>query len=436
MKMGKSCAEDAYGWQGVKTDDFGNVTDDSFPGHDNYQNGVIPNGSDSTIYCTSWYDGQPGSGYFTDQGTVDSCTHGGVLNSNELGEALQTAPSNYGTDGGDYQHKPNCTAYDIDWNRLDELKNENTDLYGRLTNPDGMSPDNNGIKCAYGRAEANPQYGIGQGNQYYIDKDTFNNAREAGVFKENPDKSFSEVKGNLTRQDIPNDVSYENKLASAKGEVMAAEDEKQLPTPDQTNSYEVKAEPDKPFMSQPDSAYGYGQGKNYQENNPIPNSAGNETDNALNSNNINAPPAQCQKNDGQLQSGRSQQERFRQGDRQSQGEQSQQGNIQRNEGQSQSGQSVQESKLQSQQSNQNQSSDQTSGVSSGMSTTAANTDQTASGSEKQNSSDGMPTMAAGSNQSNSQIQKPSDGMSATATGQSGNDASSSSGRAQNFGQSM
>lgn len=77
--MGKSCAEDAYGWQGVKTDKLGNVTDDSFPGHDNYQNGVIPNGSDSTIYCTNWYDGQPGSGYFTDKGTVDSCTHNGVL---------------------------------------------------------------------------------------------------------------------------------------------------------------------------------------------------------------------------------------------------------------------------------------------------------------------------------------------------------------------
>ena len=81
--MGKSCAEDAYGWQGIKKDDLGRVTDDNFPGHDNYQNGIIPNGSDLTIYCTNWYDGQPGSGYFTDQATVDSCTHNGVLNSSQ-----------------------------------------------------------------------------------------------------------------------------------------------------------------------------------------------------------------------------------------------------------------------------------------------------------------------------------------------------------------
>ena len=82
-KVGKSCAEDAYGWQGIKKDDLGRVTDDNFPGHDNYQNGIIPNGSDLTIYCTNWYDGQPGSGYFTDQATVDSCTHNGVLNSSQ-----------------------------------------------------------------------------------------------------------------------------------------------------------------------------------------------------------------------------------------------------------------------------------------------------------------------------------------------------------------
>lgn len=69
--MGKSCAEDAYGWQGVKRDGLGNVTNDMFPGHDMYQNGIILNGDDSTIYCTSWYDGQRSSGYFTDKSTVD-----------------------------------------------------------------------------------------------------------------------------------------------------------------------------------------------------------------------------------------------------------------------------------------------------------------------------------------------------------------------------
>lgn len=255
--MAKSCAEDAFEYQGVKMDGFGIVTDDSFPGHDNYQNGIIPKGSDTTIYWTNWDHAQLGSGYFTDQATVDLCTHDGVLNSNELGEALQTAPSNYGTNGGDYQHKPNCTAYDVDWERLDDVKNENPDLYGKLTNPDGATPDNDGIKCAYGRAEANTQYGNGGGNQYKIDKDTFNQARDAGIFRENPDKSFSIEKGNLSRQDIPNDKDYTDKLAGEKGAVIANENAKQTPSAEQINSYQAVEDSRKPFIAQPDQAYHY-----------------------------------------------------------------------------------------------------------------------------------------------------------------------------------
>lgn len=58
---GRSRAEEAYGWQGVKQDEFGNIVDDSFPGHDNYQNGVLEHGSDTTIYCTNWTEGQAGA---------------------------------------------------------------------------------------------------------------------------------------------------------------------------------------------------------------------------------------------------------------------------------------------------------------------------------------------------------------------------------------
>ena len=260
--MGKSCAENAYGWQGLKKDKFGSIVDDSFPGHDRYQNGIIVNGSDSTIYCTKWYDGQPGSGYFTDQQTVDSCSQNGILNSNKLGEALQTAPSNYGTNGGAYQHKPNCTAYDINWDKINSLKESNPELHEKLTNPDGLSPNNTGIKCAYGRAEANPQYGAGGGNQYYIEKDTFNESVKEGVFSENPNKSFSEEKGNLSRHDITNDATFENNMATIKGNVICSEESKEQPTSSQINSFEVKEEADRPFIAQPDSAYGYSQDNN------------------------------------------------------------------------------------------------------------------------------------------------------------------------------
>ena len=292
--------------------------DDSFPGHDNYQNGVLEHGSDTTIYCTNWTEGQPGSGYFTDQATVDSCTHDGVLNSNELGEALQTAPSNMGTNGGDYQHKPNCTAYDMDWNRLDELKNSDekfsygkddsgnsreisgSELYEKLTNSDGKRPDQNDIKCAYGTAEANSQYGQGGGNQYYIDKDSFNAAREAGVFKENQEKSFSESKGNLSRTDIANDEAYANGTAAEKNKVMKREDEKQQPTPEQINQYQAKENPEKPFIAKPDDSYGY---QKQNEEGKMPTTAANtdsgkekDTAGGMPSSNVNKNQAEDGKN--------------------------------------------------------------------------------------------------------------------------------------------
>lgn len=484
--MGNSRVEEAYSWQGIKFDNDGNVND-SYPGHDSYQNGVIPNGSDLTIYCTKWEDGQLASGYFTDKGTVDSCTHNGVLNANELGEALQTASSNYGTNGGDYQHKPYCTAYDVDWDRLNELKSENPELYGRLTNPDGMSPGNDGLKCAYGRAEANPQYGNGGGNQYYIDKDAFNDAVKEGVFKENPDKSFSEEKGNLSRKDIPNDATYENNMTSLKDCVEEAEEDKKQPTPEQLNNFEVKENPANPYIARPDTAYGYS--RNNSNQNSESNTNNDNQSAQYSQSRPNAPPGHSNVNNmsqsqnvqnqnqtsgqsrsdqnqnqtvGQSQSGLSQnqtrgQSQGGQSQKQTNGQsqsdqsqnqtdgQNQSGQSQNQTGtQTQSGQSNSESKnhnqpqaksseghvssqkQQSIQGGQEQSGGQnTNSSSSGMSTKAANSDQTSSGSGKQNSSDGMSTTAAGSNQSNSK--GASGGMSTTAAGGGGKTSSSSSG---------
>lgn len=35
-----------------------------YVGHDTLQNGVLEHGKPLTIYCSQWYEGQPGSGYF------------------------------------------------------------------------------------------------------------------------------------------------------------------------------------------------------------------------------------------------------------------------------------------------------------------------------------------------------------------------------------
>ena len=281
--MGRSSAEEAYRWQG----------DGDFPGHDNYQNGVIQNGTDTTIYSTQWFDGQKSSGYFTDQGTVDKCTHNGVLNANELGEALQTAPSNRSSLNGDYQHKPICKAYDVDWNRLNELKTENPDLHGRLTNPDGLSPQNDGIKCAYGYAQSNPQFGNGGGTQYYIDGNTFNDAVNAGVLKENPAKSFSESKGNLSRQDIPNTADYQRDLADKKNRTSALEAAKGPSTPEQINSFQLSKDDSKAFIAQPDPAYGYQQGMDHAAASPAPQAGQSQSGKGM-PNQPHAPPAQGQ----------------------------------------------------------------------------------------------------------------------------------------------
>ena len=67
-----------------------------YVGHDTLQNGVLEHGKPLTIYCSQWYEGQPGSDYFTDKATIDSCINErGVLDSNKLGSALQTQASKY-----------------------------------------------------------------------------------------------------------------------------------------------------------------------------------------------------------------------------------------------------------------------------------------------------------------------------------------------------
>lgn len=293
--MNKSYAEIATGLQGVE----------HYVGHDKHQNGII-NSSCDRVYMAGWQnnwasatytngkgvDCLSASGFFTDQATIDRCMHDDRLNTNELDAALQTKLSDYSTslydsDGnriqGDFQAHSHVSAYDIDHGRLEELKSENPGLYNRLTNPDGLSPDGGGIKAAYGQAEANPQHGIGGGNQYYMDPQTFKDALDAGVFNYNPDASFStdgSTGRGIDREDISpekygdyNGGEYDRKLYAAK-----KDDEEKMDAlaverantgqseAEQINSQSVKENPDLPYIANPDPAYGYGVDKGNEDN--------------------------------------------------------------------------------------------------------------------------------------------------------------------------
>ena len=104
---------------------------------------------------------------------------------------------------GDSEHgyktsfRQSIIAIDIDYQLMDELRLSDCELYNKLVNPDGLSPKGNEIKVAYGKATQNPYQGldirqenIESANQYYIEKDTFIEAMEKGVFSVNNHDSF------------------------------------------------------------------------------------------------------------------------------------------------------------------------------------------------------------------------------------------------------
>ncbi len=255
-------AERAYQRQGI-IDKDGKINKD-YPGHDTFQNGIIPQGQETTLYFCTWKENAKGSGFLTDQATVDSCIHQGKLDSNELGDKLQIAKSRL---NGPYEARSHCVAYDINWENMAALEEKNPALYKALTNPDGRSPDNKGIKCAFGKTGANPQHGNGGGNQYFITQSTFNRAVTAGVFQRNPDKSFSEDNKNLTRKAIPATKEKAAEINGKTNEVIKAEAKKPQKTADQINSDQVREDPKAPYIAKPDPAYGYGQDHSTQQGN-------------------------------------------------------------------------------------------------------------------------------------------------------------------------
>ncbi|MBP5595320.1 MAG: hypothetical protein J6Y02_08055 [Pseudobutyrivibrio sp.] len=265
--MNESMANQAFDQQGPKKTPEG--TDKSYAGHDRFQNGVLDR-SNSRIYVAGWDKNwgatDSASGFFTDQATIDSCVHEGKLNTNELDSKLQTKLSDYYEDSlGVIQAHSDVSAYDVDYKRLDELKAENPELYNKLTAPDGKQSSE--IKVAYGEVGANVQHGEGGGHQYYINKETFKEAVEAGVFKYNPNESFSvnpepNMKS-VERKDISSDEYRKREklrrpMAARKHrqiekELAQERAEQKIDLKDQNDRYRVKDNTD--YIAKPDPAY-------------------------------------------------------------------------------------------------------------------------------------------------------------------------------------
>ena len=200
--MAKSLAVQAYQQQNLNEDKPKNTR---FPGHDTWQNGVIDNGQPTTLYTAASdkdieniKNGNSNmSGFMTDEATINSCKNEtGVLDANELADKTQTQPwrPDNAIRGTDYTYRNNVAAFDVNWDKLNQP--ENADLRERLCDSDGH------LKCAFGKAEENTHWGEGGGNQYYFNKEDFNEGVNKGVFEYNGDKTLRESNGEVSRQGV------------------------------------------------------------------------------------------------------------------------------------------------------------------------------------------------------------------------------------------
>ena len=288
--MLRSQAEVATSWQGITE------KNNDFPGHDVYENGVLERSSDRLYvagWSNNWASNPFASGYFTDQPTIDNCIHDGRLNTNELDASIQTRLSDYNTPGLRNAHS--CvSAYDVDYERLDHLKNGTESeraLHSQLTNPDGLSPDGKDIKVAFGKAEANPHHGQGGGNQYYMNPDTFKDGIDSGVFNYNEGESFSTDgstgKGidRTTLSEAEYDSFCGGTYEGARNKAETVDDKRTKSMEleryatgkteaQQINGQRVRVDSDMPYMASPDPSYynsheqNIDEANDYSKNNP------------------------------------------------------------------------------------------------------------------------------------------------------------------------
>lgn len=179
--------------------------DTAFPGHDTFQNGIIENGKPTTFYAAATDKDIENiqnhnsnlSGFLSDESTINSCKNEhGVLDANLYADKTQTKPwrAPEASAGTDYTYRENVVALNVKWDELN--KPENADLKARLCDSDGN------LKVAFGQAEENTHWGAGGGNQYYINRDDFNEAVNRGVFEYDRDKALRECDGSLIRQSV------------------------------------------------------------------------------------------------------------------------------------------------------------------------------------------------------------------------------------------
>lgn len=130
------------------------------------------------------------------------------------------------------------------------------------------------------KVEANTHWGCGGGNQYYIDKDTFNEGVNRGVFQYNEDKSFMESKGNLERKGVSEDTmdvmdarrtaNIDKQLSSCPDQnaTTSADKAKSLNeiTPEKENKINSDVAAKGNYVTSPDPAYNYGQNTSVSKN--------------------------------------------------------------------------------------------------------------------------------------------------------------------------
>lgn len=286
-----------------------NPLETRFPGHDDYQNGVITNGQECTFYVQAT-DKQIEdalnknahfSGFATDAKECEKAINldTGKLNANVLSERLQTAPwCANGESSGTY--RSNVAAFEVDWDALNN--SQNADLKEKLCNPDGLSAGSDDIKVAYGRARANDHWGTGGGTQYYINGDTFNEAINRGVLQYKENKSFRECNGTLQRTEISElkmkemnrarEANVKESLASCQKVGVANDIEKAKTlnemTPEKVQKINSAIAPNGDYLAKPDPAYHHGQAESTA---PKANNISSDNISAVTGGGSHAPPA-------------------------------------------------------------------------------------------------------------------------------------------------
>ena len=250
-----------------------------FPGHDTFQNGIIPNGQPTTFYTAATNadieniqnHNSNMSGFLTDADTVNSCKGAdGVLDANLYADKTQTQPWRPPDASRDanYSYRENVAAFDVNWDTLNAP--ENADLKARLCDADGN------IKCAYGKTEANTHWGEGGGNQYYINRADFNEGVNRGIFEYTDGKTLKEDDGTLVRNGMSpmeykamnadrNDI-INSQLSSCSDRNATSDTDKARAlnaiTPEKADQINSAQAADGNYLAKPDPAYKYPQKEN------------------------------------------------------------------------------------------------------------------------------------------------------------------------------